>query len=208
MKGLFIVLEGIDGSGKSTQADRLLDYCEARGKKAVLSPEPTAGPIGQLIRQGLGSSLFPFTEPQQFGAQMGYLFAADRHYHLYHPETGVFARLAQGEHVIATRYWFSSLAYNAHTKADWAFVKRLNQNFPDPDWVIFLDLPVTMALQRIGDRQQKQECYEQADKLTTVARNYARIFQDYPSPLCHCDATRPREEIHQQIITTIFSGSP
>ncbi|MEY2985234.1 MAG: hypothetical protein RLZZ568_1851 [Cyanobacteriota bacterium] len=154
MKPLFIVIEGIDGSGKTTQADRLLTYFQGQGQAAILSPEPTDGPIGKLIRQSLQTPLFPYTDPQQFDAQMGYLFAADRHYHLYHPQDGVFAQLKQQRHVIATRYFFSSLAYNCHNEADWAFVSRLNQEFPNPDLLIYLDLPVEIALTRIGSRNQ------------------------------------------------------
>lgn len=205
MRPLFIVIEGIDGSGKTTQGDRLLAYFHGRGEQAILSPEPTNGPIGKLIRQSLQTDLFPYNNPQLFDAQMGYLFAADRHYHLYHPETGVFAQLKQNCHVIATRYYFSSLAYNCHTEADWAFVSRLNQEFPNPDLLIYLDLPVDIALKRIGDRQSSTpaECYEQVEKLTAVYRNYQRIQGEYPGRQCHLDGRLSVNEIHQLIINEI-----
>jgi dTMP kinase len=209
MKSLFIVIEGIDGSGKTTQADRLLAYFQNRGEQAILSPEPTDGPIGKLIRQSLQTELFSYPDPQQFDAQMGYLFAADRHYHLYHPQTGVFAQLNQQCHVIATRYYFSSLAYNCHTEADWDFVSRLNQAFPNPDLLIYLDLPVDIALKRIGDRQQDQseenpvECYEKAEKLNQVYQNYQRILKDYPDEQCQIDARLSVDEIHQKLIEKI-----
>ena len=209
MQSLFIVIEGIDGSGKTTQADRLLAYFHNQGEGAILSPEPTAGPIGRLIRQSLQTDLFSYADPQQFDAQMGYLFAADRHYHLYHPDDGVFAQLKQQRHVIATRYYFSSLAYNCYSEADWAFVSRLNQAFPNPDLLIYLDLPVDIALQRIGDRQKEQlqenptECYEKAEKLTTVYQNYQRIFKHYPDQHFWVDATLSVEDIHQKIVDKI-----
>ena len=208
MTALFIVLEGIDGSGKTTQGDRLAAYFQARGEQALLSPEPTDGPVGRLIRQALQQPLFTYDDPGQFEAQMGYLFAADRHYHLYHPGTGVRARLGQGCHVITTRYYFSSLAYNCHTDADWEFVQRLNKSFPAPDCVIYLDLPVDMALQRLGDRQKltgtaPRECYEQREKLLAVHRNYARIFDNYSGHLCRLDANLPVEQLHQTIVTHI-----
>ena len=209
MRSLFIVIEGIDGSGKTTQADRLLAYFHNQGEGAILSPEPTAGPIGQLIRQSLQTNLFPYPDPQQFDAQMGYLFAADRHYHLYNPQDGVFAQLKQHRHVIATRYYFSSLAYNCYSEADWAFVSRLNQEFPNPDVLIYLDLPVEIALKRIGDRQQAQleknptECYEKVEKLTNVYQNYQRILKDYPGNHYWIDARLSVDKIHQTIIDEI-----
>jgi dTMP kinase len=208
MTALFIVLEGIDGSGKTTQGDRLEAYFQARGTKAVLSPEPTDGPVGLLIRQALQQQLFTYNNVGEFEAQMGYLFAADRHYHLYHPDTGVKALLEKGCHVITTRYYFSSLAYNCHTDADWEFVQRLNQSFPAPDCVIYLDLAVDIALQRLGDRQQltgtvPRECYEQREKLMAVHRNYARIFNNYSGHFCRLDANLPVEQLHQTIVNYI-----
>jgi dTMP kinase len=208
MTALFIVIEGIDGSGKTTQGDRLLAYFQQRGDQAILSPEPTDGPIGKLIRQALQTPLFTYQDSQLFEAQMGYLFAADRHYHLYHPGTGVKATLEQGCHVLTSRYYFSSLAYNCHKEADWEFVQRLNQSFPAPDCVIYLDLPVDLALERLGDRQKSsptapRECYEQREKLLAVHRNYAQIFAHYPGVLCHLDASWPEEQLHQAIVTKI-----
>lgn len=209
MKPLFIVIEGIDGSGKSTQADRLLEYFQKQGEKAVLSPEPTDGPIGKLIRRSLQTGLFTYDDPKCFDAQMGYLFAADRHYHLYNPQDGVFAQLKSHCHVIATRYYFSSLAYNCHTEADWRFVRRLNEAFPNPDVLIYLDLPVDIALQRIGDRQDgtPTECYEKAEKLTEVYCNYQRICDEYSGKKCCLDARLSVDKIHEQILKEINAFS-
>ena len=202
----FIVFEGIDGSGKTTQAEALLRHFQQHQRLAILSPEPTDGPIGQLIRKSLKSPLFSGQAPKQFEAQMGYLFAADRHYHLYQPEVGVLSRLAQGYNVITTRYWFSSLAYNAHSPEDWQFIRRLNEAFPLPDWVIYLDLPVEIALSRLRARQQEgeaAECYEKAEKLKMVANNYSQLFADYAQPLCHLDATQSEEALYQHILAAL-----
>lgn len=200
MKPLFIVLEGIDGSGKTTQADYLQSYFENQGQAALLSPEPSSGPIGQLIRQVLATHTLPFPTAEQFDQQMGYLFAADRYYHLYNAQDGILqARDQQGCHIITPRYYFSSLAYNAHRPEDWRLIERLNQDFPTPDALIYLDLSVEQALQRIGIRQQ-WEYYEKEDKLRQVRQNYQRLFKNYCHPLLRLEADQLPEALHQQIV--------
>ena len=151
--GLFIVLEGIDGSGTSTQAELLKDYFIRQGEKAAVSPEPSAGPIGRLIRRAMQENYLVITDKNKFDEQMAYLFAADRHYHLYNNLDGVFQLTEQqNTHVITTRYYFSSLAYNCNTEAEFAFVSNLNQKFPNPDLTIYLDIPVEVSLDRIRDQ--------------------------------------------------------
>jgi len=200
MKPLFIVLEGIDGSGKTTQADYLKTYFEGQGQAVLISPEPSSGPIGQLIRQVLSANTLSFATASQFEQQMGYLFAADRYYHLYNAQDGILpARDQQGCHIITPRYYFSSFAYNAHRPEDWQFIERLNQNFPPPDVLIYLDLSVEQALQRLGTRQQR-ECYEKEDKLREVSQNYQRLLANYAQPLLRLDASQAPEALHQQIV--------
>ncbi len=210
MAPLFIVLEGIDGSGKSTQADLLQLYFERRGETAILSPEPTAGPIGKLIRQALQTEILLFLTPQQFEHQMGYLFAADRYYHLHNQDDGVLKALIQDQsHVITPRYYFSSFAYNAHSSEDWDFIHRLNQGFPAPDLLIYLDLSVEEALLRINERKagQNQECYEKEEKLREVSHNYQKILQDYRGELLTLDANQPISVLHDQIVEYIQKRS-
>jgi len=200
MKPLFIVLEGIDGSGKTTQAERLLSYFETQNQDAVLSPEPTAGPIGQLLRRFLGGEETPaFSSPQQLERQMGYLFAADRHYHLFNQTDGVFYSLRERRrHVIVPRYYCSSLAYNAHGPEDWAFIERLNQEFPPPDILIYLDLTVETALERLAAR--RLEYYEKADTLREVRRNYQRLLDRYPYPKLILDGAQAPDCLERRII--------
>ncbi|MGF1488230.1 MAG: dTMP kinase [Prochloraceae cyanobacterium] len=202
MKGLFIVLEGIDGSGTSTQASLLNDYFLNNNKKVILSPEPSSGPIGNLIRQIMKKRVILTENKPKFDEQMAYLFAADRHDHLYNDIDGVFKLINEGCHVISTRYYFSSLAYNCQTQADWDFIKSLNQRFPNPDLVIYIDLPVEISLQRLRDRPQK-EIYETKDKLIQVSQNYRDIFAEYTGLLLQVNGTQSKEEIYQKIVTFI-----
>lgn len=202
---LFIVFEGIDGSGKTTQAQLLQDYLLDRGEKAILSPEPSTGIIGHSIREfALQKKHFFTTDSDRFDEQMAYLFAADRYYHLYNDVDGVFKSIADGYHVLTTRYYFSSIAYNSQTPAQSDLVKRLNRDFPNPDLVIYLDIPVKIGLARLDDRSIK-EVYETETKLTKVRENYENIFNTYQGKILKIDARRSATEIYQEIIN-IFSS--
>ncbi|MFN5514882.1 MAG: dTMP kinase [Cyanobacteriota bacterium] len=207
MEPLFIVLEGIDGSGKTTQAERLLSYFQRQNQSAVLSPEPTAGPIGQLLRRFLAGETPPFSSPQQLERQMGYLFAADRHYHLFNQTDGVLSYLRERRsHVIVPRYYCSSLAYNAHGPEDWAFIERLNREFPPPDVLIYLDLTVEAALKRLTAR--RLEYYEKADTLEEVRRNYQTLLERYPYPKLILDGAEAPDRLERQMIEFLSTQRP
>jgi dTMP kinase len=195
----FIVIEGIDGSGKSTQAELLIKYFLSIGEKAVISSEPSSGIIGNLIRQALKKRVFFTTDRQLFDEQMAYLFAADRHDHLYNDIDGVYKLISDGFHVISTRYYFSSLAYNSPTKEEFEFVRKLNHKFPPPDLTIYLNIPVETSLERTQDRSLK-EIYETQEKLIKVKANYEQIFNSYQSKLLVINGVQEQHMIHQQIV--------
>ncbi|MGB3695580.1 MAG: dTMP kinase [Spirulinaceae cyanobacterium] len=201
-KGLFIVFEGIDGSGSSTQAELLKNYFLSQEQKAVLSPEPSEGIIGKIIRETLKKRILFTDDSQKFNEQIAYLCAADRHDHLYNQFDGVFKLINQGFQVITTRYYFSSLAYNGDTTEDFAFIKQLNNKFPDPDLVIYLDIPIEVSLERLKERSLK-DIYENKEKLTKVKANYQRIFNQYSKAILQIDGTKEQKQINQQIVNFI-----
>ncbi len=201
-KKLFIVFEGIDSSGKSTQADLLLNYFLKRGERAIISSEPSNGIIGNLIRQALKQRIVFSRNRALFDEQMAYLFAADRHDHLYNDFDGVFKLIADGFHVISTRYYFSSLAYNCDTQEQFKFVSSLNARFPNPDLTIYLDLSVKESLNRLNKRSSK-EIYETKNKLIEVRQSYQQIFSSYNGALLSIDATKTSQNIHQRIVKYI-----
>ena len=203
-KKLFIVLEGIDGSGSSTQSEMLKEYFVSQGEKAVISPEPSSGIIGNLIRQALKKRILFTEDADLFDEQMAYLFAADRHDHLYNDVDGVFKLINDGFHVISTRYYFSSLSYNCQTPEEFEFVSNLNHKFPNPDLAIYLDISPEVSLSRIKDRSLK-EIYETKDKLSKVRKNYQNIFDDYLDNLLIIDGTEDETKIHKKIIDAIQS---
>ncbi len=203
----FIVLEGIDSSGKSTQADLLREYFRNRGEKSVISSEPTNGPVGKLIRKAMQSPLIPMEDRKIFDEQMAYLFAADRHYHLYNDHDGVFYLINQKQtHVISTRYYFSSLAYNCSTEEEYQFVYQLNSKFPNPDLVIYINLPVEESLKRLAERESR-EVYEHKEKLIEVSQNFEKIFSLYEGNLLKIDGTDTIPNIHEQIINRLDNGN-
>ena len=206
MKSLFIVLEGIDKAGKSTQAELLKTYLVNQGNSAIISSEPTDGIIGKLIREAMQSQLIAIKNKAKFDEQMAYLFAADRHYHLYNDVDGVYKLIQQdNSHVIATRYYFSSLAYNCNNQEEFDFVYGLNKRFPNPDLVIYLDIPLEIALSRLKNAAYK-EVYETQEKLKQVKENYRKIFQDYQGNLLKVDGTNTKNSIHEKVVCFLKSN--
>jgi dTMP kinase len=202
MQTLFIVFEGIDSSGKSTQAELLQNYYLALNHPAVLSPEPTDGPIGKFIRSILNQQINLAQSPDNFEQQMSYLFAADRYYHLHNQREGILSLLKQEITVISTRYYFSSLAYHGHCQKNLELVKTLNQDFPQPDLLIYLDIPLDVSLARLQDKSQK-DVYENKDKLTKVKANYYNILQEYQGLKIIINATEEAAKINQKIVQFI-----
>lgn len=209
MKGKFIVFEGIDGSGTSTQSQLLAGFFQEKQNSCFLTSEPSSGPIGNLIRQGMkGRVTFaksnnnPLEQDHIFDEQMAYLFAADRHDHLYNEVDGVFKLVNAGSVVISTRYYFSSYAYHCATEEDFQFVKSLNSKFPKPDLVIYLNNPVEESLRRIASRAFTDE-YENEAKLNLVSKNYENIFSNYEGNLAIIAANKDVLEIHNEILEVV-----
>ena len=170
---LFIVVEGLDGSGKTTQVELLKHHLLARNEPCIVTQEPTDRPIGKLIRQVLRGEVA--THPKALAA----LYAADRLDHLYEPEHGILDRLAGGYHVIASRYYFSSLAYQSEF-ADPAWIAGLNREAKQvlpADLTIFLDLDPDVSLERIRARGEELELFDTREKLTHVRESFHQAFK-------------------------------
>lgn len=205
MKPLFIVFEGLDGSGTSTQSRLLVKHlCDGLGTRAHLTSEPSGGPIGQMIRSALSGRLQFSSDERVYDEQLAYLFAADRHDHLWNDTDGVMRLLERGSHVVSTRYFFSSFAYHCHTDAELAFVRSLNAKFPDPDAVIFIDVGVDVSAQRLAERPHLDR-YESVEKLHAVRAAYERSFETYSGPFLRVDGTEPADAVHARI--TMFVES-
>lgn len=201
-KSHFIVFEGIDGSGSSTQASLLVNYLNQISIRSILTSEPSEGPIGSLIRQIMKHRIKIVTDPVMFDHQLAYLFAADRHDHLYNEEDGVMKFLNEGVSVVSTRYYFSSYAYHCTSDDDFELVQGLNSRFPKPDLLIYLDQPVRVSLSRIASRKYK-EVYENERKLNSVYTTYEKLLASYDGNLLRVDATKGIDEIHTEISNVV-----
>ena len=197
MSARFLVLEGLDGSGTTTQAERLTAHLEASGASVVRTNEPTSGPIGRIARQTLGA------EPGAPSVDvLPWLFAADRADHL---SRLVRPALERGLTVLSDRYLPSSLAYQSLTlplDAVWA----LNQSFDVPDALFYVHIDVETALARIDRRAGKREIYDNRERLTAVHGAYETVMtflEDQGWPVRRIDGSQSIEAVTNALIDAL-----
>jgi dTMP kinase len=190
VRGRFLVLEGIDGSGTTTQLDRAVAYVSSLGFPALATREPSTGPIGRLLREALLGRLGMPEGASMDGRTMALLFAADRIDHL---QREVEPHLASGTTVISDRYLLSSLAYQAE-EAEREWVLGLARGILRPDLTLFLDLPVEVAAQRRAAAGRPVERYDADSYLAKVSANYRLLARQDPSVLT-LDGAASKDEV-------------
>ncbi|MDD8031781.1 MAG: dTMP kinase [Acidobacteriota bacterium] len=195
--GLFIVLEGIDGSGKSTQAKLLARKLRSKGLEVLTLSEPTDGKWGQEIRQlsRVKDSLKPQGELD--------LFVWDRKENV---AKNIKPALKSGKTVVLDRYFYSTLAYQGARGVPLKKIRELHKKFaPTPDVVFILDLPVTNGLKRIKDRAVIYRHFEDKDYLKKVRQ----VFLELKDPECVVIDGRPSaREIHRKIWAVLTGRFP
>jgi dTMP kinase len=171
---MLIVLEGLDGAGTTTQAQRLAAALAQRGKTAVVTREPSDGPVGRLIREMLvgGHALGDGRAVSQ--PTFSLLFAADR---MDHVQREVAPALARGHVVISDRWYHSSLAYQG-TGAERAWIRELNRHALKPDLTIFLRVAPAVAAARRVAAGRAQELFEDLPMQERVSGNYEAILKE------------------------------
>lgn len=204
-KGHFIVLEGIDGSGTTTQARLLAErLCKDRRMQAWLTCEPTDGPIGKQIRKML-------TKELALGSWRAeaLLFAADRAEHVQR----IHEVLKGGTHVVCDRYDLSNYTYQQLSRPDDRFypakdagmdrqrlLRTLNEPNPRPDLTLVLDIPANVAELRRGKREAVPEIYDVPQLQRRLAGMYARAESLVPHDrVVHLDASRDIEAVHAAV---------
>jgi dTMP kinase len=179
-RGKFIVFEGIDGCGKTTQYELLAKYFKRNkinphtknfgvGVKSIITKEPTTGPVGRLIRQALSGDL----NINNTGLQL--LFAADRDYHL---KNEVVPNLKKGYDVISDRYAFSTIAYGGLSgKMDW-FID-MNKEFIMPDITFIIKVKPETSMARLNKSRSKLEIFEKIKTLKKIDKNYQALAKKF-----------------------------
>ena len=195
-RGRFIVFEGIDGAGKTTQIELLETYLRERGRKVFRTAEPTDSPIGRMLRDALSGTV------SRTACELAALFTLDRVSHNVDPENGIGQALARGMDVICDRYYYSTLAYQgSETDAKW--VRDMNLNCPEirrPDLCVFLDLSPEESMARISNRNASREIFETRERLERVRAQFYRVWNELPDENVHiADAARSIEEIQTDI---------
>jgi dTMP kinase len=167
-KNLFIALEGIDGSGKTTQIPKMAAFLEENGHKVYATAEPTRGPIGRMIRDIFAGKM------EGDHRVIAALFAADRLQHLLDENNGLLSKLKEGYTVLTDRYYLSSYAYHGvHTDLDWVVESnRISKELLQPDVHIYIDMDPVVSMQRINATRPSAELYETEDNLRSVKNAY------------------------------------
>ena len=189
----FIVLEGLDGAGTTTQMKAVAEAFDEAGVHCHATFEPTSSPLGNLVRSVLRKEVA--TTP----LALAMLFSADREDHLHHPITGIVEKLNQGTIVVSDRYLFSSLAYQS-VECGFERVSMLN-DFPVPRFIVYIDTPIEDCLERIDSRDNRRELFEKQEFLAKVKDNYELIFADLPEGVVflRIDGRKSKEEITSTI---------
>ncbi|MEM7826488.1 MAG: dTMP kinase [Candidatus Aenigmatarchaeota archaeon] len=196
-KGIFIVLEGIDGCGKSLQSNLLFNFLKEK-REAILTHEPTQGEIGSLLsRKYLKEVDLPLVD--------AFLFCADREEHL---KTVVIPALEQGKIVISDRYYHSTLAYQKAQGLELKWLLDLNKFFIKPNLTIILDVDPEVAIERIEkDKNRKIEerkKFEQIEFLKKVRANFLelpKILKD--EKIVVIDGNKEKEKVFEEILKEV-----
>lgn len=200
LMGKFIVFEGIDGSGKSTQSDMLCNKLKSENILVTKTFEPTNGEIGTLLRKYLRGEIS--TDKKVLAG----LFASDRLDHFLNAENGIIKLISDGYTVICDRNYLSNFAYQADE--DENFVPMLNQKAREllkPDIHIYVDVSIDVALERISKSREDIDVFENKQSLLEVTSNYKKIFKQFKNEenILIVDGNKSVDEVAEDIFNKI-----
>lgn len=196
--GFFIDIEGLDGSGSSTQVKLVARALKKEGVKVYTTKEPTKGPIGKLVRQALKGE---FNSLPPSSVQL--LFAADRGRHL---NEEIIPKLEKGKTVITDRYAWSSVAFGS-VELSQTWLLELNKDFILPDLTIFIEVSPGICLQRIAKERGGVELFEEEEKLERAWDTYHYLATKYPFYIVTVNGKRSPKKVTEDILRLIRGRS-
>lgn len=173
---MFIAVEGIDGSGKSTTIREIKRYLESRGEAVYLTAEPTTLATGKIVRNFLSETN---SDTPLIHEMLALAFAADRINHL---REEIWPALRKKQTVITDRYFFSSVAYQS-LNVSYEWVKGINRFATLPDVLVFIDVSVDKAVERLTKFRTSTEIYEKRELLQQIDRNYREVIKEFEDNL-------------------------
>jgi dTMP kinase len=190
-KGFFVCIEGLDGSGKTTHAHRLVQNLQKRGFDAVYTTEPSEREIGIFIRESVlqGKNRVPRVVE-------AVLFAADR---VVHMEKDVKLALREGKVVVSDRCVYSSLAYQGAAGLDLEWIEEINRFALPADLALYIDVPPEVVVKRIRRKKSVMETLETQRKVKQV---YMKFVDN--GKLTSIDGDRKKTEVEQNILNVIL----
>jgi len=186
-RGFFICIEGLDASGKTTQARRLVRNLRRRGFEAVYTTEPSSGEIGRFIRSRILQR-----RKRVPSVVEALLFAVDR---IDHVERRIKLALQEGKVVVCDRYVFSSIAYQGATGLNMKWIEEINRAVIPPDLAIYLDVPAEVVVKRM---KRKRSVMERLQVQRRVQEVYMKLVQS--GRLTPINANRPADEVSKNIL--------
>lgn len=219
--GLFVAIEGLDGSGTTTQTRRVRQRLQEAGESCVTTREPSDGPVGAMIRQMLSSRIVvpsPSVEGEHETVDretLALLFAADR---LDHLRSEIKPALDAGSTVITDRYYHSSYAYQGDPvedsevsagDLDLTWVRTLNERARAPDLTIFLEATPELCLERLGQRHRR-DTFERETEIRRLAVAYETVLDELEAEgetIVRLDASKSRERLTDEILAEISDVS-
>ena len=190
-RGIFICIEGIDASGKSTQARWLVRNLRRRGFDAIYTTEPSKGEVGSFIRR------YVLQRKRRVPAVVeALLFAVDR---VDHVESKIEPELESGKIVVSDRYVYSSLAYQGAAGLDVGWIEQINRMALPPGLAIYIDVPPEVVVKRMRRRRSVMETLE---NLRRVREVYMQLVRK--GHLVLVDGNRPASEVAQNILALVL----
>ncbi len=190
-RGIFICIEGIDASGKSTQARWLVRNLRRRGFDAIYTTEPSKSEVGSFIRR------YILQRKKRVPAVVeALLFAIDR---IDHVESKIEPALESGKIVVSDRYVYSSLAYQGAAGLDVGWIEQINRMALPPDLAIYMDVPPEVVVKRMRRRRSVMETLKNQRKVREI---YMQLVNE--GHLVLISGNRPASEVTQNILVVVL----